>query len=224
MEITRLNSSRIERLVTAKTKKEACHMGLWDKFKDLFVVDSEKKSTQLKQLFNQIKNRDKPVERFLKLASLARPSELHHFQIYLCISSKHVEGERETIQTFDVATETRVDLRIRDESITSVVVINSATYGYMMKHLLPVCKPDGGKVIYSSSSSSPEESSMFSIKRLWTVWNMNQESLDEELADDLISDMIDLSDRLLSSDSEKRSTVEYQSGSPKQEIYTRQWI
>ena len=52
--ITQLNTSRIEKLMTAETKEAALYMGPWDKFKDLFKTGDNKKAAQIEKIYDSI--------------------------------------------------------------------------------------------------------------------------------------------------------------------------
>ena len=49
-----VNNSRIQKFMTAETKADALKMGRWDKFKDLFRANNDKKATKIEQIYESI--------------------------------------------------------------------------------------------------------------------------------------------------------------------------
>jgi hypothetical protein len=49
-----VNSSRIQKFITADNRDDALRMGGWDRFKDLFRADTEKKATKIAQIYDSI--------------------------------------------------------------------------------------------------------------------------------------------------------------------------
>ena len=49
-----VNSSRIQKFITADNRADALRMGGWDRFKDLFRADTDKKATKIAQIYESI--------------------------------------------------------------------------------------------------------------------------------------------------------------------------
>jgi hypothetical protein len=49
-----VNSSRIQKFITADNRADALRMGGWDRFKDLFRADTDKKATKIAQIYDSI--------------------------------------------------------------------------------------------------------------------------------------------------------------------------
>ncbi|MFM5540508.1 hypothetical protein ACET8U_23065 [Aeromonas veronii] len=79
-----INESRVNRMMSSD-RAEATHMGLWDRFKDLFR--SDKKSEALNELYNLLHSDNKtgfgPIATFNKLSELAGEGNENIFQIKL---------------------------------------------------------------------------------------------------------------------------------------------
>lgn len=76
-----INNSRVERMMSSD-KSEATHMGLWDKFMDLFR--SESKAEALETLYNLLhpaEEQNGSVSTFEKLKSLAGPAYQDQFKL-----------------------------------------------------------------------------------------------------------------------------------------------
>ena len=83
-----LNASRVEKFMTAKTRDQALHMGVLDRFKDFFRATDEKKSVQIAKIYDSITTSDSnaasPVviaERFKRLRDLATDEAKPQFLI-----------------------------------------------------------------------------------------------------------------------------------------------
>lgn len=79
-----INESRVNRMMSSD-RAEATHMGLWDRFKDLFRTD--KKSEALNELYNLLHSDNKadfgPITAFNKLSELAGEGNKNKFQVKL---------------------------------------------------------------------------------------------------------------------------------------------
>lgn len=94
-----IDLNRANKLMSSDIK-EATHMGLWDKFKDLFRT--EKKSDVLNELYNLLHSDNKtnfgPITAFNKLSELAGEGNKNKFQIKLDNNCKDIvfsiDGEK----------------------------------------------------------------------------------------------------------------------------------
>ena len=84
--ITQLNTSRIEKLMTAETKEAALYMGPWDTFKDYFRTGDNKKAAQIEKIYDSITkaptNDQSPIgmfERFRQLRDMATHEDKANF-------------------------------------------------------------------------------------------------------------------------------------------------
>ena len=84
--ITQLNTSRIEKLMTAETKEAALYMGPWDTFKDYFRTGDNKKAAQIEKIYDSItkapSNDQSPIgmfERFRQLRDMATHEDKANF-------------------------------------------------------------------------------------------------------------------------------------------------
>jgi Salmonella outer protein D len=51
-----VNTSRIEKFMTAANREDALQMGGWDRFKDFFKADNDKKATKIAHIYDSIVN------------------------------------------------------------------------------------------------------------------------------------------------------------------------
>ena len=84
--ITQLNTSRIEKILTAETKEAALYMGPWDSFKDYFRTGDNKKAAQIEKIYDSItkapSNDQAPIgmfERFRQLRDMATHEDKSNF-------------------------------------------------------------------------------------------------------------------------------------------------